>query len=84
MGKIIQIEVPSIILEIIPEENLKEELKLLVVLELYREGKVLLGKASEVAGINIHEFLYELRRRKIPINYDEEELREDLKTIKKL
>ncbi len=84
MEKIVQIEVPSVILEIISEKNLKDELKLLIALELYREGSVSLGKASEIAGISIYEFMYELRKRRIPINYDEEELEEDLKTIEKL
>ncbi len=59
-------------------------MKLLVALELYREGRVSLGKAAELAGLGLREFLYELRTRSIPLNYDLEELKGDLKAVKEL
>ena len=39
-------------------------------LELYREGRVSLGKAAELAGLSLREFPYELRSRRAPLNYD--------------
>ena len=59
----------------------ERELVLLAAIELYREGKLSLGKATEFAGLSVREFLYELRKRDIPINYTLEEAREDIKLI---
>lgn len=65
-------------------KNLEEEAKLLVAIELYREGAVSLGKAAEIADLSIREFLYELRKRDVSFNYDLEELKKDVETIKGL
>ena len=81
---VLQLQVPEWLLEYLPVKNLENEIKLLISLELYREGKISLGKAAEIAGLSIEEFLYELRKRDIPINYDLEELEEDLKTMEEL
>ena len=48
---------------------------------LYREERVSLGKAAELAGLSVGEFLRELRARGIPLNYGPEELGEDLGII---
>jgi len=61
-----------------------EELRLLAAIELYREGKLSLGKAAEFAGISVREFLYELRKRDIPLNYDVEEAQRDIKVVEGL
>ncbi len=62
----------------------ERELILLAAIELYREGKVSLGKAAQLAGLSVREFIYELRRRGIPINYTREEAEEDVKLIEGL
>ena len=62
----------------------ERELVLLAAIELYREGKVSLGKAAEFAGLSVREFLYELRKRDVPINYMLEEAIEDIKAIEGL
>ena len=51
---------------------------------LYRRDAVSLGRAAEIAGLGTPEFLNELQRRRIPINYDEDDLRQDLATLDKL
>ncbi|WP_048151840.1 UPF0175 family protein [Palaeococcus ferrophilus] len=61
-----------------------EELRLLAAIELYREGKLSLGKAAEFAGISVREFLYELRKRNIPLNYDVEEAQRDIEVVEGL
>jgi len=81
---LIEVRVPSDLAKLLKPRKLESEVRLLVALELYREGRVSLGKAAEIAGLSIREFLYELRSRNIPLNYDLEELKEDLKTIKDL
>jgi len=58
-------------------ESLKEY-KIKKALELYREGKVSLWKAAEIAGITYSEALEELKRRNIPFKYNSEDLEVDI------
>ena len=62
----------------------ERELILLAAIELYRERKVSLGKAAQLAGLGVREFLYELKKRGIPINYTREEAEEDIRLIEGL
>lgn len=55
-----------------------------IAIGLYKRQMVSLGRAAEVAGMASPEFLAELGRRRIPINYGVDELREDMATLKKL
>jgi len=51
--------------------------------ELYREGKLSLGKAAEVAGVrNKWEMLMLLNEKGVPIDYTAEDAEKDLKTLK--
>lgn len=58
-------------------ESLKEY-KVKKALELYREGKVSLWKAAEIAGITYREALEELKKRNILFRYDLEDLEVDI------
>jgi predicted HTH domain antitoxin len=55
-----------------------------IAIGLYKRQTVSLGRAAEVAGITSVELLAELGRRRIPINYGVEELREDVAVLGKL
>jgi predicted HTH domain antitoxin len=55
-----------------------------VAIGLYKREQVSLGRAAEIAGISSPEFLRELGRRRIPINYDSEDLHADVAVIKRL
>jgi predicted HTH domain antitoxin len=55
-----------------------------VAIGLYKREQVSLGRAAEIAGISSPQFLQELGRRRIPINYDSEDLRADIAALKKL
>jgi predicted HTH domain antitoxin len=55
-----------------------------VAIGLYKRQLISLGRAAEVAGLASADFLSELGRRRIPINYDVDELREDVTTLKNL
>ncbi|WP_456328372.1 UPF0175 family protein [Archaeoglobus sp.] len=59
------------------EESLREY-KIKKALELYREGRVSLWKAAEIAGITYREALEELRKRNIPFRYGLEDLEIDI------
>lgn len=52
-----------------------------IAIGLYKRETVSLGRAASVAGVSSVEFLAELGRRHIPVNYGVEELREDVKTL---
>ncbi len=75
---------PEEIKNILKTKNVNKEIMILTAIELYRENKVSLGKASEIANISIKEFLYELRKRGVPLNYDLEELKKDIEMVEKL
>jgi predicted HTH domain antitoxin len=55
-----------------------------VAIGLYKREQVSLGRAAEIAGISSPEFLQELGRRRIPINYDSKDLRSDVAALEKL
>ncbi|MCG8329251.1 MAG: UPF0175 family protein [Chitinophagales bacterium] len=59
----------------------ESELRLEIAIMLFEKGKISTGKASQFAGMNKILFLKELAKRKIPVNYDEEELNRDLETL---
>lgn len=58
-------------------ESLREY-KIRKSLEMYRDGKVSLWKAAEIAGITYREALGELRKRNIPFRYGLEDLKSDI------
>lgn len=58
-----------------------EELKLELAILLYSQGRLSMGKASKMCNMNRILFLEELGKRKIPVNYGEEDLDNDLSTL---
>jgi predicted HTH domain antitoxin len=59
-------------------------IKQTVAIELYREGKISLGKASELAGArNKWEMVMLLGEHDVPIHYTAKDVKSDLKTLKK-
>lgn len=56
------------------------EARLLLAIELYREGRLTIKQVAELAGLCVEDFMRELSRRKISIiNFDKEELEEELR-----
>ena len=55
-----------------------------IAIGLYKREQVSLGRAAEISGLSSPEFLNELGRRRIPINYEAKDLRVDLDTLKGL
>jgi predicted HTH domain antitoxin len=60
------------------KEFIKEGLRRSVV-SLYREGKLTAGRAAEILGISLREFLEFLEGEDIPVNWDSEGICEYLK-----
>jgi len=65
----------------IPVKNQEKELKKLLAVKLYEKGILGIGKAKELIGVTRMEFLYLLKDEGIPLNYDRDDLENDLKTI---
>ncbi len=58
------------------------ELKRSLLIGLYKEGHISLGKAAELLGVDRFELMSELKQRGICINYGWEDYQEDLRTLK--
>lgn len=52
-----------------------------IAIGLYKREQVSLGRAAEIANMSSPAFLYELECRKIPINYNIDDLRQDLSLL---
>ena len=78
----------------IPEEALalaglngqsdSERARLLVALELFREERVSLGRAAELAGLGVEEFMVFSADRQVPLHYTADDLAEDRNTAARL
>lgn len=62
----------------------QEEIKLEMAILLFQKDRLSLGKASELAGINVRQFQNLLAARNISLHYGVEEFEKDLGTIKLL
>lgn len=75
---------------VIPDELLKAsglsetELMLEVVIMLFQQERISIGKASQLVGMNQIEFQSLLANRGICIHYDVAEFQEDLKTLQEM
>jgi len=49
------------------------------VVDLYQRGKITGGRAAEILGVSLREFLEILEREGVPVNWDSESVREYLK-----
>ena len=66
------------------EADIPSFIKQALAVELYREGKISLGKAAELAGArNKWEMLMILSEHDIPIHYTAKDANSDLETLKK-
>ena len=61
-----------------------DDLRIELAIHLYREGRLSIGKARELAGMSLWEFRQLLAARKISPHYDVEELEEDVATLRRL
>lgn len=82
MGSVkIKVEVPEEILLAtrFSKEDMAKEFKKITAMELYREGKLSLGKASKLANLCISDFIDFLGIHKVSVfEYTKEELEEEL------
>ncbi len=56
----------------------------LIALELFREGRVSLGRAAELAGLSVEAFMEFAAQREVPLHYTMSDWREDCETTTRL
>ena len=80
----IHIEIPDGVVEALklPRGHVKEELVSLLSVKLYEKGILGMGKARELAGMSMYEFLALLKRENVYLNYGVEEFEKDLEQMK--
>ncbi len=66
------------------ENELAAFLKRAIAIELFREGLVSIGKASEIAEVTRNAMMDLLGERRIPLHYTVNDLEEDVKTLRKI
>lgn len=60
------------------------ELRIEVAVLLYSENRLSIGKAHELAGMSLWQFRQLLASRQIPVHFDEDDLIEDVETLREL
>jgi len=82
-----EVDMPGSILALIKvdRDQLAPFIKRSLAIELYREGKLSLGKAAELAGAkNKWEMLILLSEKGVPIDYTAEDAKDDLQTLREV
>jgi len=60
-----------------------EEKSIEIAAKAFREGKVSIGTATEIAGTSTWRFLDELRKRNVMLDYDLADARDEINAIEK-
>ena len=76
------IVIPQDILE--AAKTTEEELKIELALLLYKQNKISSGKVRAWLGLSVLDFQHELAKRDLYLNYDVEDLNQDVETLKSL
>ncbi len=83
--KTITLELPDELLELsgFHTDSLSHDALSMIVLELYREEAISLGKAAQLTGLTIDGFMEFSSSRKVPLHYTEAEMEEDRLTLQR-
>ena len=83
--KTVSVDIPRELIYIfkIQEKDLSKAVRESLAIELYREGKISMGKAAEIAEVSRWEMFDLLGRKKIPMQYHPEDFKQDIETLKK-
>ncbi len=82
----VTVEIPTEVLTLagLPNGSASNRATRLLVLELFREGRVSLGRAAELAGASVEEFMEFSAQRQVSLHYTETDLCEDRATADRL
>jgi predicted HTH domain antitoxin len=83
--KTISIDVPKEIIHILKvrKRELPRVLREIIAVNLYKDGLISIGKASEIVGVSKWEMFDILAAKRIAIQYYPEDLEEDIETLEK-
>jgi predicted HTH domain antitoxin len=78
----IHVEVPEELIRAakLSGKSASPEITKILALELFREKIISIGKAAELSGISIQEFMDFAAKRDVPLHYELEDLENDQKT----
>lgn len=78
----IAIDLPNDFVGILTEETIAREMRLSYALALFKDGRVTLGKAAELAGIDIYSFIAACKVERIPvIDLSREDLIDEVRSV---
>ena len=82
----LNVRVPNNLLSLgLSQEEIQRRISEWLVFSLFSEGKISSGKAGKLLGLTRLEFIELLKTRGIAfVNYSEDELKEELESVKKL
>jgi len=82
----LSVQIPNNLLKLgISPDEIQNRISEWLVFSLFSEGKISSGKAGKLLGISRLDFIQLLKTRGIAfINYNEEEIKEELEAVKKL
>lgn len=80
------VQIPSNLLKLgISQDEIQHRISEWLIFSLFSEGKISSGKAGKLLGISRLDFIQLLKTRGIAfINYSEDEIKEELESVKKL
>jgi predicted HTH domain antitoxin len=75
----VTVEIPQALLTLagLEDQPASHSASKLLALELFREGRASLGRAAELAGMSLEEFMEFSGHREVPLHYGTTELMED-------
>ncbi|TAK51295.1 MAG: UPF0175 family protein [Bacteroidetes bacterium] len=84
--KTITLELPDELLDAagLSSDNAQLHSLKLIVLELFRENAISLGKAAELCNVSIDEFMNFAASRRVPLHYTEQDLEEDRTQLRRI
>jgi predicted HTH domain antitoxin len=82
----VRVEIPKelVVAAGLDPDNLSAEAARLLALELYREDKVSLGRASELCQMPVEQFMEFAAQHNVSLHYGSDELEEDRRTLERL
>lgn len=82
----VSVDIPRELMYIfkIREKDLSKAVRESLAIELYREGKISMGKAAEIAKVSRWVMFDLLGGKKIPLQYYPQDFKQDIETLKKV
>lgn len=78
----IAVELPNDFMALREKQAVEQEMRLSYALQLFKNSKITLSKATQLAGLNHYEFMDACKKEAIPIiNINKQELLEELEII---